>query len=208
MPRKKTFDEYETLRKIGHLFWRKGYTATGVDLIGEHVSLKKPSIYNTYGDKASLFRKVIDWYSDEILESGLSVLKGKEPVADEIAALFENSLIRPPAYMVEYGCLMLNSLVELKTTEPDLFKFTRSRAKRLPNAVESYLLEARETGLLLAGTDTAALSGYITAVLQGIQVQSRSGISKADAKEVISLALIPIKAAERKPKKRTKKKLH
>jgi len=205
LPRKKTFDELETLRKIGHLFWRNGYGATGVDLISDHVSLKKTSVYNAYGDKASLFLNTLDWYADEILQGGIAVLKGEAPVSDEISTLLRNSLVLLPADMASQGCLLLNSLVELKHTEPDLFEHARCHAKRLPEAVESYLLEAREAGRIAPETDARDLTGYIMAILQGVQVQSRSHTSDANIDNIISMALKPIKELERLPKNKKSK---
>lgn len=208
MPRKKTFDEQKTLSKIGHLFWSNGYAATGVDLISEHVSLKKTSIYNAYGDKASLFKKVLNWYTDEVLHGGLSVLKGEAPVSDEIATLLHNSLVHPPAETASQGCLMLNSLMELKHTEPDLYDHVCSQVAQLPETIESYLKEAHQAGRIAPSADVAALSGYVFSILQGLQVQLRAhNATQTDINKIISVAMMPIKELERTTKNETEKRL-
>jgi len=53
LPRPKSFNEKQVLEKIGHLFWREGYSSVSMDQVSSHASLTKTSIYNAYGDKAS-----------------------------------------------------------------------------------------------------------------------------------------------------------
>jgi len=203
LPRTKTFDEHQTLRKIGHLFWRNGYHATGVDLISDHVALTKTSIYNAYGDKASLFKKVLNWYTDEVLHSGISVLTGEAPVSDEIAALLRGSLVQVPAKMASQGCLMLNSLMELKTTEPDLYNHVCSQVTQLPETIESYLNDAHKAGRIAPDADVTALAGYVFSTLQGLQVQLRAhNTPQAEIDKIISIVMMPIKEIERTPRKR------
>jgi TetR/AcrR family transcriptional repressor of nem operon len=196
LPRSISFDEHETLRAIGQLFWRNGYTATAMDQICEHVSLTKPSIYNTYGDKATLFRKVVDWYADEMGEQGVAVLKGKAPVSEEVAGLLRHFLVRPASDIVSQGCLLTSSMMELQFSEPELFDYVVKRIDRVRDAIETYLSTARKDGLLKSDCDPSALSEYVFTVFQGLRMQSRTSAGRINLERTISTAMGPLRDAE------------
>lgn len=196
VPRQKSFDEHETLRAIGQLFWRNGYTATGMDEICTQVSLTKPSIYNAFGDKAALFRAVVDWYADDMLERGAAVLRGEAPVTVELAALLRNLLVVPDPEIVSRGCLLTTTMMELQHSEPELFEYVRTRIDRVPEAINAYLSRARDAGLLRGDSDPAALSEYFVTVLQGLRMQSRTSGEHVNLDRIISIAMGPIEAAE------------
>ena len=51
MPRVKLFDENEILKKSMELFWKKGYSATSVQDMVNHLGINRGSMYDTFGDK-------------------------------------------------------------------------------------------------------------------------------------------------------------
>src|ERR1700721_4735641 len=74
MARPRTFDPDEALLAARQVFWRKGYQSTSLDEITEATGLTKPSLYAAFGDKASLFLKVLDHYHDQLLARSARVL--------------------------------------------------------------------------------------------------------------------------------------
>jgi len=142
MPRARSFDEQKTLAKIGDLFWKNGYVATSMDQISEHVNVKKPSLYNAYGDKGALYKKVIDAYAADMLEAGRKSLKGEALPSEEIAILLQRLLIKPPPKDVSKGCLLATSLIELQCIEPELFEYALAQTQRIHDLVDTYLESA------------------------------------------------------------------
>ncbi len=67
MARPRTFDPNDVLLAARQIFWRKGYQSTSLDDITEATGLTKPSLYAAFGDKASLFLKVLDDYHDRLI---------------------------------------------------------------------------------------------------------------------------------------------
>jgi len=109
LPRPKSFNEQKVLEKIGHLFWREGYSSVSMDQISSHTSLTKTSIYNAYGDKASLFKKVVDWYVADVLamENGCTV-------SEKVSELLRYFLVQPDIKIVSRECLLTSNLVEIQ----------------------------------------------------------------------------------------------
>ncbi len=48
MPRVKLFDESEVLNKATNLFWKKGYHATSIQDLVNHLGINRGSLYDTY----------------------------------------------------------------------------------------------------------------------------------------------------------------
>lgn len=196
MPRPKSFDEAEALREIGQLFWRYGYAATGMEQICAHLSLTKPSVYNAFGDKANLFRRVVDAYAQDMLERGATILKGEAPVSIEMATMLRHFLLVPDKDIVSRGCLLTTSMLELQYSEPTLFDYVREQINRVQKAFSLYFSNARDNGRLRDDADPAALSEYVVTVLQGLRMQSRTSAGQTDLERIINTAMGPLKNAE------------
>ena len=57
--RKLAFDRAIALGKAMDLFWQKGYNATGLTELLEHMQIQRQSLYNTFGSKHDLFLQAI-----------------------------------------------------------------------------------------------------------------------------------------------------
>jgi len=196
MPRTKSFDEHKTLAKIGDLFWKNGYVATSMDQIGEHVNLKKTSLYNAYGDKGTLFRKVIDLYAADMLEAGRKSLKGDALPSEEIASLLQHLLIKPSPEDVSKGCLLATSLIELQHIEPALFEYAHAQTQRVHDLIDTYLENAVHRGYLSPNTDITALSQYYQIVVKGLRLKARTHTPSKKINDIISLSMAPFRQAE------------
>ena len=63
MPKSVTFDTENVMENVMELFWRKGYNGTSMQELVNATGLNRSSLYNTYGDKFSLFEQAIQGYS-------------------------------------------------------------------------------------------------------------------------------------------------
>ena len=62
MARPKEFDRTQALDKAMHLFWQQGYEATSMQDLCNHMGINRGSLYDTYGNKHSLFLEGIQRY--------------------------------------------------------------------------------------------------------------------------------------------------
>lgn len=62
--RTKEFDPDAALQSALELFWRRGYEATSIADLVEHLGIGRASIYATFGNKHELYLKAVDRYSE------------------------------------------------------------------------------------------------------------------------------------------------
>ena len=60
MARHKEFDRDEALHKAIEVFWARGYNATSIQDLVEHMRINRQSIYDTFGDKHALYLESLD----------------------------------------------------------------------------------------------------------------------------------------------------
>ena len=66
MARTKDFDEDEVLTKAMNLFWLNGYNGTSMQDLVDGLGISRSSLYDTFGDKRSLFLKTLENYKKNL----------------------------------------------------------------------------------------------------------------------------------------------
>ena len=62
--RPREFNLDKALNRALKVFWRKGYEGTSLIDLTKAMNINRPSLYAAFGNKESLFRKVLDRYAD------------------------------------------------------------------------------------------------------------------------------------------------
>jgi len=82
--RPRCFDTDKALDSAMHVFWQKGYQGASLSDLTGAMGINRPSLYAAFGDKESLYRKVLDRYG-----TGPASCLGEalaQPTAREVAA--------------------------------------------------------------------------------------------------------------------------
>lgn len=140
MPRPREFDENRVLLAIRDEFWDKGYAATSMDDLLRVSGLGKGSLYGAFGDKGSLFLRVLRDYDDANLlmlrERLVSAARGIDVVREFVLGLTGD----PTGAVARRGCLLANSNAELAASTPDV----AAEARRSYDAIATLLTAALE----------------------------------------------------------------
>src|SRR3954469_15029739 len=113
MARSKDFDEQEVLNKAVNLFWLKGYNGTSMQDLVDTLGISRSSLYDTYGDKHTLFVKALESYQCANSGKFASIIGGKMPAKETIKQLLEfivGELLKDKS---QKGCFMVNAEVEV-----------------------------------------------------------------------------------------------
>ena len=184
MAGRKQFDVDEALRRAMHVFWRWGYSEASIDRLTEGTGLGRGSLYATFGDKSSLFRKSLQWYAQTYQPLYEQALLGphRSP-GSVVAAYLQVTLNRIADPVVPDGCLLTASAMQLVALDAE----SQAMVRAMIDTLRSMLVQA----LLAAGADEQEASDLALCTLatnQSLGVLSRAGFSNEDLAVVAAAA--------------------
>ena len=168
------------------VFWRKGYLGTSLSDLTNAMGINRPSLYAAFGNKKSLFRKVLARYfkgPSAYLHDAL-----QESSARAVAERLFHSVIdllsdpKTPA-----TCLWVHSALSCGD-DPLRAEFAAQRAAGLAE-LRTRFKRAIAEGDLPADTDADALANYVQAVNFGLTVQASTGARRKDLLRVVEITL-------------------
>ncbi len=112
MGRNYEFNREETLNKAMQVFWQKGYKATSMKDLIDEMGIQPGSIYNSFGDKHSLFLEAIKYYGDVVTSNALKSLENEGSPLENLHKYVVEIISRPSEKKCR-GCLIVNTVVEL-----------------------------------------------------------------------------------------------
>jgi TetR/AcrR family transcriptional regulator, mexJK operon transcriptional repressor len=163
------------LAAASEVFAREGYAQAGVDVIAARAGVAKPTVYNHFGDKESLFREAIAADADRALAEHLAAVDELRD-GDDLRTTLENV----GHHMLVCHCAERSvALRRLLTAElnrfPDLIDIVRGRAAdRVTDALADRLARLSLAGRLRR-LDPAQAAEQLIALLTG-PVEARSGL--------------------------------
>ncbi|MGZ0233780.1 TetR/AcrR family transcriptional regulator [Streptomyces sp. CPS1] len=184
MAGRKQFDVDEALRRAMHVFWRWGYSEASIDRLTEGTGLGRGSLYGTFGDKSTLFRKSLLRYAQTYHPLYEQALSGPHANPSSVVAAFLRvSLKRIADPAVPDGCLLTVSATQLPALDPEGRAMVRAMIDGLRTSLEQALLAAG------AGDQEAAELALCTlATNKSLAVLSRAGFSGEDLATVAAAA--------------------
>jgi len=186
--RPRAFDPDKALDAALKVFWERGYEGASLADLTKAMGINKPSLYGTFGDKAELFRKVVDRYLSRQNLLWEQVLR--EPSARTTVERILNAVADSlTSGQNPHGCLLVQSALTC-SEESECIKNELSLRRADSDGMLRLRLErAQKEGEIPQGVDVAALSRYFSTILRGMSVEASGGATRQDLQNVIDLAL-------------------
>ncbi|WP_067722237.1 TetR/AcrR family transcriptional regulator [Nocardia yamanashiensis] len=189
MARTKEFDPDSVLQRALELFWQRGYEATSMADLVEHLGIAKASIYGTFGNKQELYAKALRRYLDITDPKIMDELSQPGPVLPAVKSLVGRYVSEASDDERRRGCMVVNSAVELAGHDPDVARLVESSWAYLETALTSALLRARAQGELSADADPRALARFLLVFFQGVRVLERAPDAAVRLRDAAKVAL-------------------
>ncbi|MGW6276257.1 TetR/AcrR family transcriptional regulator [Kribbella sp. NPDC055071] len=188
MARPRTFDEDRALDAAMRVFWTTGYEATSTQDLCAATGLGRSSIYNTFSSKRDLFDRALRRYADRATAAQLAVIERTDlPIRERVRRILWDAV--DPAPDDPTGCMVINTVVELGPTDPEIIELLdRDHAQKI-EALTAAVRDAQAEGEVDPGHDAAALANYVFVVLGGLRVAARGGTPRATQEAVAEAAL-------------------
>ncbi|WP_433359284.1 TetR/AcrR family transcriptional regulator [Streptosporangium sp. CA-115845] len=188
MARTKEFDPDTVLQRAMELFWRKGYEATSMADLVEHLGIGRASLYATFGGKRELYLRAYDRY----LENGIDfvdLLSRPGPVLPAVRALVERYAEEAAQDELRRGCLVVNTAVELAPHDRTLARRVEANWDFVEATLTSALARARAQGELAAEKNPRALARFLLTLMQGMRVIGKGASDPARLRDTAEQAL-------------------
>lgn len=190
MARTKEFDPDAVLQSALELFWRRGYEATSVADLVEHLGIGRASIYATFGNKHELYLKALDRYAEgreAVLLAELSQPGDALPAVRAVVRRFAAEAVSDDVRLK--GCLVTNTAVELAPHENASARRVESSWDHFETLLHSALVRAQAQGELADGRDPQALARMVLVLLQGVRVVGKASGDTARVRDAVEQAL-------------------
>jgi TetR/AcrR family transcriptional regulator, transcriptional repressor for nem operon len=184
MARPRTFDPDKVLDAARDIFWRKGFQATSLDDITAETGLTKPSLYAAFGDKTSLFLKILDRYHEYILARSQKILSSDPSARAAVGAWLTSFLPHCSGAKGRRGCLSINTGADGGLEEAALRNSIASFNARLEGLIVARLQQDRSH---FAGDfDPVAVARTVLAVYSGLMAQAKQAPTLERVQSVIA----------------------
>ena len=171
------------------LFWQKGYAATSVEDLTETLHLSRSSLYDTFGDKRTLFLEALKFYSERVLDATTRTLnESPSPIAG-IQKVFDDIIASVGSETGALGCFMVNSIAELVPYDPDVTEIATTYSESIQKLFVAALMQAKSQNMLTEKQTPQQLAAYVFNTVQGIRILIKSGATKKQVQAISAMTL-------------------
>lgn len=189
MPRPKNFCKEEVLKKAMELFWQKGYEATSVQDLVEYLGINKQSLYDTFGDKQTLYLAALKSYREEH-ETELNQMNFEnDPVKETFRKVFEKSISNSCEDSQRKGCFLNNATVELASQNKEIGQVCTDWMKSFETKFGKLIKQGQATGEIRKELDAESTAAYFYVVLSGLAAVSKINEDRKKLEKVIENTL-------------------
>ncbi|EWM18324.1 transcriptional regulator, TetR family [Kutzneria sp. 744] len=170
MVRHKEFDPDTAVADAMDLFWRRGYEATSVQDLVEHTGVGRRSMYDTFGDKHSLYLRALDRYLT-LAEDGFR----EKAAADGLSAIRSlfSLLLESPADDFR-GCLFVNSSTELGPSDDAVAERLAQHSAVARETLAGMIRQGQRDGSVTDRIDAETATAVAFNAWVGVRVQVRA----------------------------------
>jgi TetR/AcrR family transcriptional regulator, transcriptional repressor for nem operon len=186
MARPKTFDDDVALDAAIGVFREHGYEGTSAQMLVDAMGIGRQSLYNSFGDKAGLYRAAVRRYAVGETQAHRQALRTGDRAIDGLRAMVDR-VIRE----ARLPCLGVNSVAELGTSWPALNQIRAAADRSLRTAIVAQVEAAQADGDIAADLEPDTIATWFVASFAGIRIAARGG---ASAGHLTSLGELTLRA--------------
>ncbi|MCR2807593.1 TetR/AcrR family transcriptional regulator [Paenibacillus soyae] len=185
MARPREFDEREALTAAMQVFWEKGYEATSIGDLTARMNIQRPSLYAAFGGKEELFEAALRAYSQMSLAYVERMLGSGESTKAALQAFLQGIIDGPGGGNPSYGCLCVNTMVELGPHEPKFAAITNDYQAKLTDLFREAVERGVRSGELPARLNPALIASVLSVTAIGLSVSMKSNTERSRVEPVI-----------------------
>jgi AcrR family transcriptional regulator len=191
--RPRSFDELEALEKATQVFWSKGYDGVTIDDLVAGMGVGRPSLYAVFGDKRTLFLRVLRAYAETKGALAAKAIFSPQPLRDSLASFLRHIVESATEEGSAEGCLLV--CVAPLVDDAEVRQFLQKATAGAVATVERRLRDGVRAGEIPSDFPVAARARQVIDLVNGLTVRAKMGTARKtllrDAEETVDLVLPP-----------------
>ena len=188
----KKFEPEVALEKAMQVFWARGYEAASLAELLDNMSISRKSMYDTFGNKQSLFLKALEHYAQTRLRQIREQLLSSGSPLNNIERLLEGMQVTHGT-SGSTGCLLGTCTADFNTDDVEIAPILRSYFNRLENIYYEAISKAQAAGELNPKVNPRDLARMLLCTTQGMALVGRVLDSGTIPQSVVSMTLEALK---------------
>jgi len=189
----KQFNRDEVLGKAMELFWNQGYAATGMTQLLDRMGIGRQSLYDTFGDKKSLYLAALERYFTFLDEQWRVRLEAPGSPLGNLSKLFER-MMEIAEETGFCGCFIGNAMAEFGDSDAQVRRLLKTALSRMEAMLVAVLERAKDAGEISPQARPRDLAKLMVAAFQGSVLMSKLEPRRRHARETIQIALRVLEA--------------
>lgn len=174
-----TFDRDRALDTAMRLFWRHGYEGVSIGDLTKAIGIAPPSLYGAFGSKAGLYREAVARYDESFGRFDAPAVGSAGSLAQAVRLLLEGAVRAVTHPDREAGCMISSGMVACHPDHAELARDAAARREAMRRRIADALASFGKAD------EMDRLSRHLTAVMQGISIQARDGVTEAELREIV-----------------------
>jgi len=198
--RPRSFDREQALDAAMKVFWSKGFEGASLAELTEAMGINPPSLYAAFGDKEGLFVEAVKRYHANLQET--CPYQDKATARESVETLLTDlaSIFTDPDH--PKGCLAVMAATTSASAGPKLQELLAEQRNQAKARLRERIARGVKEGELPPDTDVIGLTHFYAAVINGMSLQARDGVSR---KALISMVETAMRAWPEWPRQQQKK---
>jgi TetR/AcrR family transcriptional regulator, copper-responsive repressor len=177
--RPRAFDRDAALNTAMRLFWDRGYDGTSMADLTAALHIAPPSLYAAFGDKRRLFLQSLDRYAADYGCFMAVALQQGSTAREAIAAMLQAAVQSYTQDDCPKGCMVIAASTGDASALTEVVADLATRRAASHALILARLDQGIADGDLPSSTTTSDLADYFAAVIYGLSVSARTGVSRA-----------------------------
>ncbi|MEM6928933.1 MAG: TetR/AcrR family transcriptional regulator [Myxococcota bacterium] len=161
---------------IVRLFWKEGFGRMTLDQVASALSVTKPTLFRTLGDKEGIFAKALQAYYQTHIRPGEERLEAATTLREGVEGCFAFSVARILDPNNPHGCFLTDTTLSGEFTTGPIAETIETLQDHTLQLLRRRAHEAIDSGELRPTTDPDAVVRYLLA-----QFAALSAVSRLDA---------------------------
>jgi TetR/AcrR family transcriptional repressor of nem operon len=189
MARPKEFDPDAAAQEAMEAFWERGYAATSVNDLLAEMGLSRGSLYDTFGDKKTLFLAALDKYEAQRGHELHNMLDRRGSAKSALVDFIHMAADCCTSEEGRRGCLAGKAAMELAPHDKDIAEWLRKYHRRNIDLVARTILRGQEQGEINENLEPKAAARFLLNALGGLRLLGTMSPSESEVQDVVELTL-------------------